>query len=785
MKLTTILLIGVILASLAGFIYLIIWLCSSNKKTPTNSNNINYDDKIWDMNFLQTLDQYRKKNKKYNFFQEINPLRNTKILYINLDRSPKRNEFMLEQFNTLDLDYTRISGVDGKKMVSTYEDDVDDVSFTNYHDLNSKTKISKSEIGCTLSHIKAIRHAYNNHLDNVLIMEDDCILYLTPFWGIDMDYIITNAPSDWGIIQLHVFKDYCVNKEELFGKHNVEKPCYSTAVYLINRKGMTDILNKSGYDHVELGKTDIRSTADQLIYSLTNTYYLTVPLFLTADEMHISEIHPSHQSGHVSVSHNIIKRYNEHNSYRLKRYNDIDFQFMMAEVLFDLDDFMKRINMKYFLFCGTALGAYREGKIISYDQDIDIGVFSKDFNDEVLKGNENFSVKSTYGVINNGYELTLIHNSGMKVDIFIVYTEGDYNWHASYTGKCNHAKNKMCRWKLPKFDIEDIELFGNVFKIPNPIEKYLEAHYGPNWNIPKQYTYSEGLMYNLQPSLIQDDFPKEKRVEPRKEKQKYNIWPRKIKEMDKPIIWMYWQNKNNQSRKPDYLNLCLESVKKHCEPEFNIILLDDDKFEAISRNKHKNFRNIEPIAMRADYIRFCIISEYGGIWLDHDIVVLRNLNKLIQDLNKYNFVGFTHDNDKSELSIGIFAGKPNNKICNEFLRIFEKHPDYSEWINKKSNMKWAGPTHFMEKYLKEVSRLYPLEFKSYEAKNTIYPIHWKKSKDYYWSNGRMDDHVLNDFLAVYLHNNMYKDEHKNLSKEQVLNGEYRISHLFRKALGRL
>ena len=39
-------------------------------------------------------------------------------------------------------------------------------------------------------------------------------------------------------------------------------------------------------------------------------------------------------------------------------------------------------------------------------------------------------------------------------------------------------------------------------------------------------------------------------------------------------IWMYWENKKGATKFP-YLNLCFDTVKKHCNKSFNIHLLNE------------------------------------------------------------------------------------------------------------------------------------------------------------------------------------------------------------------
>ena len=223
-------------------------------------------------------------------------------------------------------------------------------------------------------------------------------------------------------------------------------------------------------------------------------------------------------------------------------------------------------------------------------------------------------------------------------------------------------------------------------------------------------------------------------------------------------------------------------MRKNCANKFEIIVLNDDLVKILSRTIDPNFQNINPIAMRADYIRFTFVSEYGGLWLDSDIIVNKDLSFMIDDLSHYNFVAFVHDH-AADISSGIFAGNKNNRVCNYLKYLFETHPKFSKWRSGPSTIQWAGPTNTGIEYMKTLIKSYPLAYKTYSAKEYIYPVHWKKSKDYYWSTGSIDGYILN-MPAIYLHNHMYTKEQKSMSEKEILNSNFRISILFKKILRR-
>lgn len=760
--------VGIILSSLilfkyvnkkVGIIFFILGVILMVYFILKNSNKGNVTNILQ----LEELIDYYEENKKYTKNNDVKKI-DLPIYYINLDRSTKRDIFMKKQFNMFNIeDITRISAIDGNRL-------------NEFLFVNDYIDMSESEIGCTLSHIKAIKTAYEDNKEYAIIMEDDAVLYLIPYWVITLKQIISLAPSGWEIIKLFSIKNK--SSDTFFVKHNSLEPSYSTMAYIINRKGMKRLLDRVYYDgRVIIKRSDgiLNGTSDQYIYGLLNTYDITYPLFMCGDEMLESTIHRDHETSHINRSKYILRFYT-----KFYLIDKIDIkQLKFSKTLYDMKEFLDSINVSYYLGCGTLLGVYRDNKFISHDGDIDLHVHIDDYSPLIEKESENFILKKSFGETERGYEITFEHKiTKICLDIFFVYDEDDYSWFASYNGICDKAKYKMCRYKIPKCDIIGISFLNCYFPIPVETEKYLMSIYGPNWNIPIKYSYYEGLeLYNY--GVIQDDFKEEDRKIIPKQSQKYSLWPRKIMEMKRPIIWLYWQNKSEYHTKPPYLDLCLDTVKKYCGKTFEIIVLDDKMIPVISRVINKNFMNIEPLAMRADYIRFCLLYEYGGIWLDSDIVVMKDLSYIIDDLNRFNFVTFEHE-EENDISIGMIGGNKNNLYCKYMKILFEEDNEFSKWKHKKYTIKWAGPTEKSKDFLNKIRVFFPVEIKMYPS-DMIYPINWKKSKEYYWGIGNIDKKILN-LPAVYLHNQMYDKKHKEISKEDVLNSNFRISDLFRTIL---
>lgn len=218
--------------------------------------------------------------------------------YINLDRSPARNKIMIDTYKNL----KRIKGVDGIDIQNNGFIKNDALIYKNII-VNGWTKTAKpilfNELGCTLSHLKAIITAYLNNETEIIIMEDDIKCKYINKWNITIQEIINQIPDDADCIQLFCSNTNIINTmltiKSLFYKWNLN--CWSTGIYYINRKGMEKIYNEY-YKNNYIILNHKLPVADILIYNKLNTYVYSKPLF--NHDSGDSIIHKSHDSLHTN-----------------------------------------------------------------------------------------------------------------------------------------------------------------------------------------------------------------------------------------------------------------------------------------------------------------------------------------------------------------------------------------------------------------------------------------------------------------------------------------------------
>ena len=202
------------------------------------------------------------------------------VYYINLDDKVDRRKYMEEQFEYWDIEnYTRISACDGR------DDDLSSILTGRYPE-----NMTSGEIGCTTSHLKALKHWLENSDDEYLVMmEDDCDISTVKHWGFTWKQFQSQLPYDFDVVQLAI-----INPQQVSVRiHRRFVNDFSTACYIITRHHAQKLvrLHCRG-DKFKLDQgVKPRAVADDLIYNSGNTF--AIPLFLYKIDLG-SDIHDIH-----------------------------------------------------------------------------------------------------------------------------------------------------------------------------------------------------------------------------------------------------------------------------------------------------------------------------------------------------------------------------------------------------------------------------------------------------------------------------------------------------------
>ena len=140
------------------------------------------------------------------------------------------------------------------------------------------------------------------------------------------------------------------------------------------------------------------------------------------------------------------------------------------------------------------------------------------------------------------------------------------------------------------------------------------------------------------------------------------------------IIHLCWLSGDPYPQKIQY---CIDTWKKYC-PDYEIMLWDTKRFDVNSMPWTKQAFEAKKYAFAADYIRLYAIYNYGGIYLDSDVEVLKSFDDVL-DLPY--FVCQEVDSKSLELAaFGAEKGMPWVKTA-------------MEWYHNRSFIQSNGSMH--------------------------------------------------------------------------------------------
>ncbi len=127
------------------------------------------------------------------------------------------------------------------------------------------------------------------------------------------------------------------------------------------------------------------------------------------------------------------------------------------------------------------------------------------------------------------------------------------------------------------------------------------------------------------------------------------------------VIHYCWFGSKN---KPKLIKDCILSWKNFL-PEYEVIEWNE-KNSDLSHPFVKEAYKQKKWAFVADYVRLDVLSQFGGIYLDTDMMLLKNLDNL---LNNQCFFGAE---DKDFISCGIIGSIPSFKFIEECKLLYNK-----------------------------------------------------------------------------------------------------------------
>lgn len=164
---------------------------------------------------------------------------------------------------------------------------------------------------------------------------------------------------------------------------------------------------------------------------------------------------------------------------------------------------------------------------------------------------------------------------------------------------------------------------------------------------------------------------------------------------------------------------CIESWKKFL-PDYKLMLWNEDNYDVNSIKFTRQAYQKKKYAFVIDPVRLQLLREHGGIWLDTDIEIIKNLDPLLE---LPAFMSFGSD---TLLHTGIVGSEKGAAWTDE----------YWKYMNRKPFIRWNGrlnktpSTVIISRILKKRGVKLDNTFQIYDDSLHIFPKDYFCPKDY-------------------------------------------------------
>lgn len=181
-------------------------------------------------------------------------------------------------------------------------------------------------------------------------------------------------------------------------------------------------------------------------------------------------------------------------------------------------------------------------------------------------------------------------------------------------------------------------------------------------------------------------------------------------------IHFFWFGGNEL---PESVKKCMDSWKKYC-PDYEIIRWDESNYDYKKNRYMAEAYQSKKWSFVSDYARMDILYQYGGIYLDTDVELIKPLDNLLQYPA---FMGF----EGTYINLGVgFGTRPGIREVKELMDTYES----LRFINQDGSLNMKPITQYTNEYLE--TKGFVANGKRQRVGNIeIFPQEFFSPKDFY------------------------------------------------------
>ena len=192
---------------------------------------------------------------------------------------------------------------------------------------------------------------------------------------------------------------------------------------------------------------------------------------------------------------------------------------------------------------------------------------------------------------------------------------------------------------------------------------------------------------------------------------------------------------------PELATNCINSWKKFC-PDYEIIRWDENNFDITSNQYVKEAYESKKFAFVTDYVRLYVLYNYGGIYMDTDVEVIKCLDEFLR------FEGFSGFETETSVPTGIMASVKHTELMHQLLQYYNKrHFITNGKLDTTTNVETITKI-LMEKGLKIDNSLQCIDGFSLFPKDFFCPKNYQDGQIYLTSNTATIHHFSGSWQSI-------------------------------------
>lgn len=161
---------------------------------------------------------------------------------------------------------------------------------------------------------------------------------------------------------------------------------------------------------------------------------------------------------------------------------------------------------------------------------------------------------------------------------------------------------------------------------------------------------------------------------------------------------------------PPMEKTCMESWKKYL-PDYDVKLWNESNFDLTVCKYAQEAYATKKYAFVSDFCRIYALYEYGGIYFDTDVEVLKSFDKLLMHRA---FLGFEN---RTMVGTAMIALEPHSPIAKDMLDYYYKTPFY----DAKGNENLTTNVTLLNKILEKYGIKHENSYQELKGGVTVYP----------------------------------------------------------------